>query len=162
MDDTTGILIFCAVCGLLAFFVIHSRRKIQKMGFDLNQIFNAQYTCGHPKIDKPMFCTVGMKDGNIYFLSTFNKIIAEIAGTNVKNILVEDESTFRNKVTLARIALVGIFAFALKKKKKEELAYLTIEWSDGRFEHSTVFEYAKNGALQKANTDRNKIINALK
>ncbi len=162
MGTAIVLLIISALCFVFFIAARKSRNKLKSMGFDKSSmLINVKYTCGHPNIDKPSLYNIGLKEGNIYFLSPFGKEIALIKGSDVKNIIVDDESTFRNKVTLARMALVGVFAFALQKRKKEELAYLTIDWSDGRFEHSTIFEYKGNGSLQRANTDRNKIIKTL-
>ncbi len=89
-------------------------------------------------------------------------ILGEIPSINIKNILVEDQSTVERRVTLGRMLLVGIFAFAWSKRQKNELAYLIFEWSDGRFEHETIFEFEGRDAMVKANTARNGVIKWLR
>lgn len=86
----------------------------------------------------------------------------KISKNSIKNIVVEDSSSIENKVTLGRALLVGIFALAWRKKKKNELAFVTIEWNDGRFDHSTIFSFEGKDAMQKANTARNKLIKLVK
>ena len=56
------------------------------------------------------------------------------------------------------IFLVGIFALGWRKKKKNELAFLIIEWKKGKFENSTIFSFEGKEAFQNANTSRNKLI----
>lgn len=138
-------------------------RKFTSAGYNFNNtIFRVKYTHGHPDINKPSWCNLGFKNSDIYLLSTFSNEVAKINGKHIKNVIVEDETTFKEKVTLARMAMIGVFAFALKKKKTNELAYLTIEWNDGRFDNSTIFEYSGKGSFQKANRDRNKIMNFIR
>ncbi|NCC88563.1 MAG: hypothetical protein EOM05_12010 [Clostridia bacterium] len=127
-------------------------------GFTGVPIKNIKYTCGHPAIDYPGQYMLRFKEGNIHICTALKKELGVIPGDKIKDITVEDETTFKDKVTLGRIALVGVFAFAIPKKKKVELAYLTISWNDGRFDHNTIFEYEGFAALMSANTHRNNII----
>jgi len=138
-------------------------RRFTSAGYDFkNTILRVKYTHGHPDINQPSWYNLGIRNSDIYLLSTFSNEVAKISGKNVKNVVVEDGTTFKEKVTLARMAMIGVFAFALKKKKTNELAYLTIEWNDGRFDNSTIFEYSGKGSLQKANRDKNKIMNLIR
>jgi len=50
----------------------------------------------------------------------------------VKDILVEGKEEVSRRVTVTRLLLVGIFAFALKKKSKDQESYITIELTDGQ------------------------------
>lgn len=88
--------------------------------------------------------------------------IAKIDGSSIVNVVIEAETTFSQKVTIARMDMVVFFAFAVPKRKKEELAYLTIKCSDGRFEHDTVLEYEGKGSLAKANVYKNKLLSWIK
>ena len=54
--------------------------------------------------------------------------------------------------------LVGVFALAWKKKKKNEEAFLNINWTDGKYEHETLFQFEDKGAFQEANKVRNSLI----
>ena len=67
----------------------------------------------------------------------------------------------QKRVGLKRMLAIGIFAFAVKKKVKEELSYIIIEWSDGKFDHETVFEFEGKGSVTQANELRNKLINEI-
>jgi hypothetical protein len=46
----------------------------------------------------------------------------------------------------------------LSQKKKNELAFVVIDWNDGRFDHSTTFNIEGMDAMQKANILRNQLI----
>lgn len=151
----------------LIFFLLYRaskrvRANIKNLGIEVKDVIHGlNYKCGHPSLDDPRPLNMALLGGNILLLGSNGKQVAGIEGRLIKNIAAEDQSTFERRVTLARMALVGIFAFAIKKKKKDELAYLTIEWSDGRFEHHTMFEFAGTGSMNNANKIRNKIINHL-
>lgn len=77
---------------------------------------------------------------------------------SISDIRLEDASTVEKNITLGRLALVGIFAFAWKKKKRTEVAFLVIVWKKGRFEQSTTFMFQGKTAMTMANTARNKMM----
>lgn len=140
---------------------------LTKNGYKVSQRINSgRYVAGHPNLDKPLkLSTLIVKD---QWLNIFeypngydNEAPVHRAGIQlsaINNVLIEDETTVERKVTVGRLLLVGVFAFALKKKKVNELAYLTIQWKDNKFEHETYFEFEGKDAMQKANTARNGII----
>lgn len=125
-----------------------------------------KYIGGHPNISSPIDRTVIYPKGDQleifnYYSAANGLKDAAIKFSSVKNIVIEDQSTIEKRVTVARLLLVGIFAFALRKKKKNELAYIIIEWNDGRFDHETIFEFEGINAMTNANTSRNRLIKAL-
>ncbi len=142
--------------------------KLLAAGYDPEQqIILSKYLGGHPDINdaKPntsLFYHSGSVHIMEYMPLKMPIKLAEIPGANVKNVVVEDQSSVERRVTLGRMLLVGIFAFAWKKKKKNEQAYLIFEWSDGRFEHETIFEFEGRDAMMKANTARNGVIKWLR
>lgn len=127
-----------------------------------------QYIFGHPEIDKQHFkkTTLALQEGNIviyqnlsdttFALSSSGKI--ENVRESVKNIEVEDSSTIERRATFGRMLAVGVFAFAWKKKKVNELAFVTIEYNDGKFKHEVTFKVEGKDSLNKANSIRNKLI----
>ena len=124
---------------------------------------------GHPDLDNRMtpvaIFTKGDKLEIFNFYDHFRiaqKKIAEIAKDKVSNITVEDQSTIEKRITGTRLLLTGVFAFAWKKKTKHELAYITIYWNDGKFDHETIFEFEGRNAMTRANSSRNKLINLAK
>lgn len=138
--------------------------KFTELGYSLDtKIDTGKYVGGHPDINDPLpKSSIFPKDNNLEIMLESPTEIpikkGEIENSSVKNILVEDQSTVEKRVTVGRLLMTGIFAFAWRKEKKNELAYLTIEWNDGRFDHETIFEFEGYGSMQKANTARNNII----
>jgi len=126
-----------------------------------------KYISGHPDLDTSFVNALVIVSGaDLIIYSgdldsrdlTFRATIPVVA---IKNVSIEDETSIRHKVTLGRILFIGIFAFAAKKKVTDELGYVGIDWYDGKFDHTTIFEFTGNGALQNANSCRNALIRML-
>jgi len=121
------------------------------------------YVGGHPSIDETVegiAIRKNDKELRIYEFPNQMKMPifkAEIPIDNISDIKVEDASSIEKKLTVGRLFLVGIFAFAWKKKKKNELAFVAIEWKE-KFEHNTVFSFEGKEAMQNANSARNQLI----
>lgn len=123
-----------------------------------------KYISGHPNIDKSQLgISIYPKDDNFLIFNPLSSTveIAKIPKKNIKNISIEDETTITRRVGLKRLIAIGIFAFAVKKKQRNELAYIVIDWNDGRFNHETVFEFEGKGSVEKANSSRNKLLRNL-
>lgn len=155
----------------LAFKSAKKRKKwleeIQRDYGDLKEMIKmGALVSGHPNINERIDkCGGFIKNKEIHFFQYFDdqfsvepKKIALISGAEISNILVEDQSTIEKRITVGRVLLTGVFALAWKKKKKNELSYLTVFWNDGRFDHETVFEFESKDSLSIANATRNKLI----
>ena len=138
--------------------------KLTALGYSLDAKINTgKYVAGHPDINDALPITsIFPKDNKLEIMLEAPMAMpikkGEIENNFIKNILAEDQSTVEKRVTVGRLLMTGIFAFAWKKNKKVELAYLTIEWNDGRFDHETIFEFEGIGSMQNANTAKNKIM----
>lgn len=172
MSSFLIILIVIAVVIMIAVISANNQHKtnsavMESRGYSRDlSIDTGKYISGHPQISNPIDETViYLKDDQLEVFNAYSVVngIKEgvIKSTLIKKIVVEDQSTIEKRITVARLLLVGIFAFALKKKKKNEIAYLIIEWDDGRFEHETIFEFEGSSAMTRANTSRNTLIRAL-
>ena len=156
--------------GLISSIMASKKRKkaCLQLGFNFSDLIDTgKYTYGHPDLDKPIEPTyMRVIDGKIEIYSIKNNTLPYLAGTvpveKITDITIEDASTIERRVTAARMLMVGVFAFALKKKKKEELSYLVIEWSDGKYKHATMFEFIKRGAMERSNKARNALIRLTK
>ena len=176
----TEILIFILIGVAIAIplSIVQKRNRseiLQNRGIDLTQnIETGKFICGHPAIDIPLDKTfiLDNKDAlDIYrdaispnsFLefASIPAKITEINKNSIEDITIEDASTIEKRVTVTRLALTGLFAFALKKKQKNELMYVVIKWKDGKFKHDTIFEFEGQGAIERANRSRNKLIKSL-
>jgi hypothetical protein len=126
-----------------------------------------KYIAGHPDLDAPIHpCCIYSKNGTLFLFEDKpldNPILrAEINLLQIKNISVEDKSTMEKKVTLGRFLAVGLFALAWQKDTKNEMAFVLIDWSDGQFDHETLFEYSTKNAMELANTARNMLMRCVK
>jgi len=167
-------MVWVIVIGLVVIFVIIGvtsskkeksiKNDLQSRGLNLDDFVSVgAYVGGHPDRNENVDNCFANREGEEMVF--YRRIIAEmpqrkfsIKRENVKNISVEDASSIENKITVGRLLLVGVFALAWRKKKKNELAFVVIEWNDGRFDHSTTFSLEGKDAMTKANTVRNSLI----
>ena len=128
-----------------------------------------KYLAGHPQINNVIENAGYVNREDDIIIVTFNSSSSydnrysgnentSLKKSGIKNILVEDASTMEKRVTLGRVLLVGIFALAWKKKKINQVAFVTIEYNDGKFDHDIIFQFDGDGAMTLANTARNTLI----
>ncbi|MEY3444539.1 MAG: hypothetical protein RLZZ519_2820 [Bacteroidota bacterium] len=176
--EPSEILIGLAFFGGLFYLIYYTNKKqkerrsafLGKEGLqEGEEIRLGKYVHGHPDIDKPSANVTAAFKGDdlvLYFPNQNGDRLPQARGTIkkafVKNITIEDASTIEKRVTAGRLLAVGVFAFAMKKTEKTELAYLIIAWNDGRFEHETIFETQQYGAMELANIARNALIKGLR
>lgn len=143
------------------------RKLLEDAGFNPGEFIDSgKLLTGHPAVDtSKQFTYMYIKDGVINIhekIGAQSEIIvphfASIPCDKIKDVVIEDATTIEKRITATRLLAVGIFAFALKKKQKNELAYLTIKWNDGKFDHETIFEFSGKSAAELGNAARNKII----
>lgn len=143
--------------------------KLSERGLKLSDFkIIGNYVGGHPDFDKEIL-GVSVKDAGdsiSFYQQGFPTAMPyhrfDILKSNIDSISIEDASTIEKRLTVGRLFLVGIFALAWKKKKKNEIAFMVIDWKDGRFSHSTTFVNEGKDAMQKANTSRNHLIRLVK
>lgn len=142
----------------------------RKMSLEKFKESKAAYVGGHPDADDYF------KDVAFYEHEDMVEFYAVVCGYGydgkppkfkidkkaVKNITLENATTMEKKVTLGRVLLAGVFALAWQKKKKNELAFVVIEWNDGQFDHETTFSFEEKDAVQEANRFRNDLIAAFR
>jgi len=143
--------------------------EIQSAGVDLSgALFSAAYLGGHPDIDLRVDRVVILLNDSLIEVwkipEGFDAFSPERMGgipiASISGAHVEDQTTVEKRITVARLLAVGVFALAWQKRRKIESAYLIIEWSGGRFQHETVFEFTGTGAMQAANAARNAVLRA--
>lgn len=69
----------------------------------------------------------------------------EIENSQVSDIAVEGRDEVHSRVTVTRLLTVGILAFALKKKKEDKEAFITVVLNDGQ---EAVFHVKGKSPLQ--------------
>ena len=170
---TTFIVIVVLIIGFIALGMYgkmeadKKRKLLEDAGYNPDEFIDSgKLLTGHPAVDtSKQFTYMYIKDGVINIHEKINaqsEIIiphfASIPCDKIKDVVIEDATTIEKRITATRLLAVGIFAFALKKKQKNELAYLTIKWNDGKFDHETIFEFSGTSAAELGNAARNKII----
>lgn len=130
------------------------------------------YIGGHPSVDKQKTYVLARKNDQViefwegimgyngeFSSSHPDKIEGfEIPIEAVEDIRIEDKTSIEREVGAGRMFLVGMYAFAWKKKKKNEMAFVVIKWKKGKFENETLFAFEGKGSVTKANTARNELI----
>lgn len=149
--------------------VSEANEKLAEKGLKMADFTKlGHFVGGHPDIDKDVRNVSVLPEENVlkFFdhLPPINmpKPIFDIEKNKISEIKVEDASTVEKNITLGRVFLVGIFALAWRKSKKNEFAFVSIEWNDGRFSHSTLFAFEGKDAFTEANKSRNSLIKMLR
>jgi hypothetical protein len=157
----TILMIFFIICIIAIIVVVVQQNKgkkaLKEKGFDPSKsVAFGMFVGGHPDInDTIKMGHIIANENMLAICNQYYKPLGEIPKDKIKNILFEDASTFGSRVSAGRMLLVGIFAFAWKKKTKNSQYYVVIEWNDGRFDHSTAFLFEQS---KSANVFRNSII----
>ncbi|MEI8133577.1 MAG: hypothetical protein WCH46_00700 [bacterium] len=143
-----------------AYFKDHPEEKVEN-DYHLTYRFG-KYLTGHPDINTSQLADIRVARDRIEVISSDGdygeNILATIPILQVKSSKVEDRSTVESRITATRLVALGVFAFAAKKTEKHPDYYLVIEWSDGKFDFETIFEYFIPEANELANTVSNAII----
>ena len=139
--------------------------KLKKAGIDPNSFnFLGKYVGGHTSLnDEIARCVYRVADRDIIIYKQLSPIdfpqkVALISLNDITDIQVADKSTLEKNITLGRVLLVGVFALAWKKKQKNEIAFVSIEWKQNTFLNTTIFAFEDKNAMQTANTVRNNLI----
>ena len=140
------------------------KKELLNEGFNINGLKPfGTYVGGHPSKNENSDHTYILKEDNM--IGFYKRLMAErpnkifsISVESITSINIEDATTMEKRITLGRVLLVGVFALAWKKKKKNELAFIVIDWNDGKFDHATTFSFDGSNAAQLANTARNELI----
>lgn len=167
------ILVLFVILFICIGFSTEKERKItkQKMEEEGESFDNfkvaGMYVSGHPQLNDSIKNVAIKKENNILNLYTYNCFGVDypvridnssIEISSITDIKIEDATTIEQKITVGRMLLVGVFALAWRKRKKNEMAFLTIYWKFGRFEQETIFMFDGKEAIQKANACRNQLM----
>lgn len=99
----------------------------------------------------PIRCCVTENDLVFKAQSGMGKKIGRIPRTKIKQINIEDKLQAIKRVTVPRLLLLGIFAFAAQKNEKVGGFELVINWSNENGDQKAVFEFTGPIANASAN-----------
>ncbi len=164
----TPVFILLGVLVLIVYLALRNKKRLiadlKTNGYDLkSQTIVGDFMGGHPDIDDSIkSAMMFFADDKLAICDKSIKIKGSILKDSIKDVILEDATTFGKRLSLGRIALVGVFALAWRKNSKNENSYLLIEWNDGRFDHTSSFLFEGGGSVQSSNAVRNKLIRWLK
>jgi hypothetical protein len=171
-------LVIVGIVGSAMFLILVLKEGVDKEAEPMNHS-NAQhishkdfepmgnYLGGHPGSENMITSAVFRKNSNccLFFYKDGSYSMPEfkfkIKIKSFKNIFVDDLSSFEEKVISGRIKLTSAAGKILKKNKSGKMAFVTINWTDGQSEHSTVFSFEGKDSLEKANTARGNFLQSL-
>lgn len=148
---------------------IKTDHVLKKSGLCIKDFIpGGKYVGGHPECNEEIDRLAFRSDGEALLFyqmpedGAMPREMFSIPIEAIEDITLEDASTIEHKITVGRMLLVGVFAIAWKKKKKNEVAFVRIEWKQDRFSHETLFCYEEDKAMHLANEYRNRLIRVLK
>jgi|FLYL01.1.fsa_nt_gi hypothetical protein len=156
-------LIFGVVAGaaflLLLPLVFRSQREKAERLSELgarNVIPAGFYATGHPRLGEPRHVHLAINERCFLLLDSLGELQAEIPRDAITALEVinrsTSETTTTSRVTLTRMALVGLWALAIPKQRTTTTVrpeyVLAIEWRDRGLTHTTCFVY---GSAAEAN-----------
>ena len=115
-----------------------------------------QYLGGHPNIQSKCVGNLIVNNVGIFFEKSLPFKSFMIPIENVLRADIKTDTQISKDVTLTRLLALGIFAFGVKKKTKEEHNYLVLTYTEDGIENTLLFEanggvFSKNaGALTSA------------
>lgn len=107
-------------------------------------LFNGivKYAGGHKDIPKACDGNLVITEHGLFFRPGLTQVM-HIPITDITKVEHLDDTQISKDVTLTRLLLVGIFAFGLKKKRKEEHHFVVINHIDLGMENKLIFEHKK-------------------
>jgi hypothetical protein len=132
------LIIAFAICffGMVLFSIfVPYKPDPEKVEMWAKQTTPSKYLHGHPNIDRPFEIVIVMNDDfeiHEFKINKTVKYLSNIKRKSIVNINVGDKSIIRGK------------------DSKYEMAFLSIEWSDGKFTHNMITAYEGYGALPRS------------
>ena len=133
-----------------------SKQEIEKFKQRLNSLGILEHNeithiYGHPYIgtNTNVFLVIN-NDNNLYFYKTWNDVISktnEISKIPINQVTryeLKTESEIQKDVTLARLLVLGVFAFGAKKKTEINNSYLVLSYVQNNVSIDCVFKNSTN------------------
>ena len=98
------------------------------MEYDYAKFLFVDYKGGHPQLNKE--CKVELTITNKAVKMVFGSKEIQIEFNDIDKISFETIEQINSRITATRLATLGVFALALKKKEKDTIKYVTIDFHD--------------------------------
>lgn len=109
------------------------------------------YLGGLPNLDHKLELRAGMRGDDLVFVFE-DREVASIPGPAITSIEVEDHSVAKDRVTLTRLAALGILALAVPKHEEKSIFYLTADYRVRATQSTMVFQFSSREAANGAAT----------
>jgi len=109
-----------------------------------------EYLGGHPDIEQRTIGNIYVNKKGIFFDASLSPKFIYIPIQNIIKSEFKNEEQISKDVTLTRLLAFGIFAFGLKKKRKEVQNYLIVTYDENGIENTIIFESKNASALASA------------
>ncbi|HHW00189.1 MAG TPA: SHOCT domain-containing protein [Clostridiaceae bacterium] len=109
-----------------------------------------EYLGGHPDIAQRTIGNIYVNKKGIFFDVPLSTGYIHIPIQNIIKSEFKNEEQISKDVTLTRLLAFGIFAFGLKKKRKEVLTYLVVAYNEDGIENTIIFESKNASAVASA------------
>lgn len=96
--------------------------------YDYAKFLFVDYKGGHPQLNKE--CKVELTITNKAVKMVFGSKEIQIEFNDIDKISFETIEQINSRITATRLATLGVFALALKKKEKDTIKYVTIDFHD--------------------------------
>ncbi len=127
------------------------RKKFKEVGA-IEKINTGKYLVGLPEATATYDSTeCAVTERDFVFISEYGDEIGRIPRDSITQILFDKHSQISQRLTVPRIAMLGIFALAAPKKDKIETHSLVIDWDDKNGERqNTVYEFTNDSLASNA------------
>lgn len=158
MNDSLLIFFFAilAVIVIVIVSLIMQNKKFQELQ-GIEKVAMGKYLIGHPNINNPKInVTCIITEQDLILIESMGAELGRIPRNSINSVLIEDKSKIESRITATRFLAIGLFAFAVKKKRKFKEFCLLIDWDDDNdARQNTIFEFSGNFAESLANIAAN-------
>jgi LSD1 subclass zinc finger protein len=128
--ETTGKAVFCER-GIKKVQCPHCQKKHQSPWWFSEELRNVTYMGGHPKIVlKKDNTSLAVDPGGIHLKGIVHEIV-NMPWPSIKDAAVDGASTIKSRLTVTRMATLGVFSLAAPKRTQTIESYLTLTLADG-------------------------------
>jgi len=96
------------------------------------------YCGGIPQLPKADVVQLAVISDELVVISAFKKDV-KIPVSSIKNVVIKTDEQISNDVTLTRLLALGVLAFGLKKKNKNTVNYLIVDYTDSGIDCTAIF-----------------------
>lgn len=113
------------------------QQRKKELGLLNDVTLKLEYKGGHPALPKEKDCSLKITNDDMTISYGFSS--ATISFATINSINFETAEQISRRITATRLLTLGVFAFAFKKKKKDNEKYLTVEFTENNIDCAVLF-----------------------